>query len=289
MAYNELAERGTVDFPIGFYHLEKDHPKYIMQYHWHKEIEIIRIIRGKLAITLNNTELLAGHDDIIFVNSEVVHGAIPHDCIYECVVFDPCSVLLNSEMGKHLALGLTGHNIFIFHRIKSQNIALFSTVNQLFDAFYDTNYCDQLLIIAKIYELFSVILKDKLYSDNLSYGNFLKDKNIIKLKRALEFMRKNYKSQFCLEELSRAVDVSPKYFCVIFKSMTGMTAFEYLNSYRIEKASNLLISTDMTITDIAYSSGFNDLSYFIKTFKKIKQVTPKHFRNSHYRGQNHEK
>ena len=126
-----------------------------------------------------------------------------------------------------------------------------------------------------------MICREKLFSENTSYSNFLKDKNLIKLKKAIEYMRENYRSQISLEELSIAVDVSPKYFCVIFKGMTGMTAFEYLNAYRIEKASKALISTDMGITEIAFSCGFNDLSYFIKTFKKYKNTTPKLFRNSH--------
>jgi AraC-like DNA-binding protein len=61
-----------------------------------------------------------------------------------------------------------------------------------------------------------------------------------------------------------------------------MTPFEYLNNYRVEMASRALITTDKPITEIAFSCGFNDLSYFIKTFKKCKGITPKSFRNSHY-------
>ena len=60
--------------------------------------------------------------------------------------------------------------------------------------------------------------------------------------------------------------------------MTLKTPTEYLKAYRIEKASRKLLNTDMNVTDIAYSSGFNDLSYFIKTFKEIKGTTPTQFR-----------
>lgn len=284
MIYNELTERGTEDFPIGFYHLDKTHPKYIMQHHWHREIEIVRIISGALAVTLNNKEIEAYAQDIIFVNSEVVHGAVPKskDCVYECVVFDPQKVILNSDNGQKLAQGLVNHTLFLFHRIKPEKAQTHSAANSLFDAFSYPREYRQISVIGKIYELFAAICMEKIFTDNSSYANFLKDKNLIKLKHSIEFIRENYKSQLSLEDISDAVGVSPKYFCVIFKSMTGMTAFEYLNTYRIEKACKALISTDLPITEIAFSHGFNDLSYFIKTFKKHKSVTPKHFRNANY-------
>lgn len=282
MVYNELIERGSKDFPIGFYHLDKNHPKYIMQHHWHKELEIIRVISGTLTVFLNNIEIVMSPNDIVFVNPEIVHGAIPNNCVYECIVFDPEMTLICTDVGKRIASGLVSHTLFIYHRIKSENASLFTVAGKLFEAFNAEDIGYQLKAVSLIYELFSVIYKEQLFSDNSSYSNFLKDKNLIKLKRAIEYMRKNYKNQISLEELSEAVDISPKYFCVIFKAMTGMTSFEYLNAYRIEKAAKALISTDMCITDIAYSCGFNDLSYFIKTFKKYKNTTPKMFRNSHY-------
>jgi len=60
--------------------------------------------------------------------------------------------------------------------------------------------------------------------------------------------------------------------------MTTKTPVEYLNSYRIEKASRKLLNTDMSVTSVAFSCGFNDLSYFIKTFKAIKGITPAKYR-----------
>ena len=66
--------------------------------------------------------------------------------------------------------------------------------------------------------------------------------------------------------------------CKFFKNMTRKTPVDYLVAYRVEKASRKLLSTDMSVTDIAFAAGFNDLSYFIKTFKKLKGKTPADFR-----------
>ena len=87
-------------------------------------------------------------------------------------------------------------------------------------------------------------------------------------------MRKNYKTQLTLEEIAEVAGMSPKYFCYFFKEMTQKTPINYLNAYRIECAARKLLTTDLSVTDIAYGCGFNDLSYFIKTFKSIKGITP---------------
>ena len=68
--------------------------------------------------------------------------------------------------------------------------------------------------------------------------------------------------------------MSPKYFGAFFKQMTGKTPFDYLCTYRIEKAARMLKNTDKNVTEIAFCCGFNDLSYFIKRFKQTYGISP---------------
>ena len=58
MSYNELKQHGTLDFPIELYCLDKNHHRYEMTSHWHTEIEIIRILKGKLDVRLDNNNIL---------------------------------------------------------------------------------------------------------------------------------------------------------------------------------------------------------------------------------------
>jgi AraC-like DNA-binding protein len=101
---------------------------------------------------------------------------------------------------------------------------------------------------------------------------------IHKLKKVLKYIRDNFANEITLDDMAREADLSTKYFCSFFKNMTGTTPVKYLLTYRIERAARKLLSTDDSITQIAYDCGFNDLSYFIKTFKDIKKITPKHYR-----------
>lgn len=89
-------------------------------------------------------------------------------------------------------------------------------------------------------------------------------------------------NQLTLGNLAEAADMSPKYFCRFFSEMTGKTPIEYLNYYRIECAAEQLLYTDDLVTDIALNCGYNDLSYFVKTFKKYKSQTPNNSEKQSY-------
>ena len=288
MSYRELRQHGTEDFSIGFYHIDKSHTRFEMASHFHTHIEIIRVIDGELNIKLYNNEYIAKKGNIIFVNSETVHGATPsEDCIYECVV-------LHTEM---LKMKDSGCNFFIEGIINREFTVkefhegadnLFSgSVNAIFDAMARletaetesrfTVAADKFSVISSIYSLFAAIIEMKLYSP-VSIKELPEDKNLVKLKTVLSFIRSNYDKQIALSDMAQIVSMSPKYFCHFFKSMTRKTPVDYLVSYRVEKAARKLLSTDMSVTDIAFATGFNDLSYFIKTFKKLKGETPANFR-----------
>ena len=86
--HNEDRPRGTYEFPFEFHHIDHTHPRYVMSYHWHVEYEIIRILEGSLTVTLDEKSFTAVKNDVIFVHSGILHSGIPHDCVYQCIVFD---------------------------------------------------------------------------------------------------------------------------------------------------------------------------------------------------------
>ena len=94
----------------------------------------------------------------------------------------------------------------------------------------------------------------------------------------MEFIEKNYANPLTLGALSASVSMSPKYFCRFFSEMTHQTPMDYLNRQRVEQACLQLSTTDDSITEIAYRTGFNDLSYFIRTFRKYMNTTPGKYR-----------
>lgn len=69
-----------------------------------------------------------------------------------------------------------------------------------------------------------------------------------------------------------------------FKMLIGQTPNQFIRAVRIRKASELLESTDLSVTEIAYLTGFNQAHYFIKCFKEVYDETPKNFRERKRKG-----
>lgn len=279
MIYNEIKQHGTIDFPIELYHIDKNHPKYEMASHWHSQIEIIKILKGTLNIKLYNNEYIATKDDVVFVNSETVHGAYPaDDCVYECIVvhMDMLSVKDNSC---HFFIESILNREFVVNEFNKAGKSEFhQAIDSLFDAMKLHSPGHKFIVIGALYNLLGVIINSEMYTSTASATAIPGDRNIPKLKNVLSFIRNNYDKQITLSDMADCAGMSQKYFCYFFKEMTRKTPVEYLNTYRLERASRKLLSSDMSVTDIAYSCGFNDLSYFIKTFKATKGITPAKFR-----------
>lgn len=277
MSYNELKQHGTEDFPIELYHIDKTHSRYEMSAHWHSEIEIIRVLEGALKVRLNNKSYVVNENEMIFVNSETVHQAVPVDCVYECLDFNLDFMPVSGNGSVYFIDSLKNHEYVIDEYYNNSNSSLKKATDMLFDAMLKKSSGYKFKVIGALYNLFGEIIDLHFYHPTAGEP-FAEDKNVPKLKNVLSYMRSNYDISVSLEDMAEAAGMSPKYFCYFFKEMTTKTPVEYLNLYRIEKASRKLINSDSSVTDIAYSCGFNDLSYFIKTFKQIKGKTPAKFR-----------
>ena len=277
--YRESRQRGTIDFPFEHHHVSPSHPQYNMSLHWHVEFEIIRILEGTLTITIDEDQFTVGENNTIFIPAGCVHSGVPKDCIYECIVFDMNTLMNKNDSCCRLIRKINDHEIVPYLVFDESYKDVKHIVWNMFDAITNREEGYQLLVLGSLYSFFGIIYA-KNYFHAVPALPPRNHKRIVQLKTALEFMESSYNKQISLEDISSAVNMSPKYFCRFFQEMTHRTPIDYLNYYRIERACYLILTTNQSITEIAYNSGFNDLSYFIKTFKKYKGTTPKKYLNS---------
>ncbi len=276
MIYNELKQHGRADFPFGFYHVDEAHPKYEMAFHWHADLEVIRVLRGELALTLDNRTHRLQAGEIAFVNSETVHGATPHDCEYECIVFNLAFLKTGNEECDGFLENILSHSLFLAER--PDEPATVKTVHRIFDELAKTETSYPFKVLGLFLQLLGEIQQKKLFISHLPPSLVQDEKKVLKLKAALKYIREHFADDVTLEDMAAVAGLSCKYFCKFFKDLTGTTPVNYLMTYRIERAARKLLSTDKTVTQIGYDCGFNDVSYFIKTFKAFKGVSPKDYR-----------
>jgi len=81
-----------------------------------------------------------------------------------------------------------------------------------------------------------------------------------------------------LDELARVSHLSVSRLAHVFKEQMGITIIDYLTSVRIERAKELLLATDQSCTEICFQIGYNNQSYFTRTFKELVGIPPRQFR-----------
>ena len=100
------------------------------------------------------------------------------------------------------------------------------------------------------------------------------------VEKAIQYIDEHYDEPLNLDGMCRMSMVSKTYFCYIFKLLTRRTFVEYLMERRIEQSMTLLRETDMTIIEIGHSVGFHDPTHFSRTFKKLRGISPREYRQS---------
>lgn len=118
--------------------------------------------------------------------------------------------------------------------------------------------------------------KQKLVSSG--YYNNLNLPNKSRLEKIYDYVYKNFKNDFRLEDISAEIGLTRESFSRYFKKHTSGTFIEYLNNHRIAYASKLLRETNLTIIEIAYESGYHNLSNFNRQFKRLKKMSPREYR-----------
>lgn len=278
MNYNTLYEnkkRGTFDFPIELYYVDSTSPRYQMPLHWHLEYELILVMSGSFELSLDGKTFVMNEGDCAWIGDGIVHGGIPKNCIYECVVFDLGTLLHDTPVcSRSAAEFMADENGYTGVYRKGSLQAELS--DKIFEAMEKEQKGYEWTTVGLMWQLMGSFISTKTQPSALSKNR----SKILRLKNVLTYIRDNYDNAATLNELADVAGMTPKYFCRAFAQMTGKTPIEYLNYYRIEKAGEQLILTDDSVTDIALNCGFNDMSYFSKTFSKYKGASPTAYRKS---------
>jgi AraC-like DNA-binding protein len=109
----------------------------------------------------------------------------------------------------------------------------------------------------------------------------LKALHLATIERAKHYISQNFANDISLKELAQFCCISPFHFSRIFKIITSYTPHQFLLQVRLKNAEILLKSNTCSITEIAFSSGFNSLEYFISAFQSNYNCTPSKYRTDH--------
>ncbi|MBN2348355.1 MAG: helix-turn-helix domain-containing protein [Bacteroidales bacterium] len=251
--------------------------------HFHPEYELNLMINGKgVERIVGDSIEYINNKELVFVGPNLVHawsrGKATNENIHEITIQFHRDIfhesLLNrnimypiKEMFKRSSRGIlfSPETIdFITNRIvkliKKSSIDLYiDLTNILFDLACSRN---------------QIILSTNTFKNEDFY-------NSDKIKKVYEYVQQNYSNKIKVEDVAEMLNMSLVTFSRLMKLRTLRTFVEFLNDIRLGHATRWLLESDMNIAEIAYKSGFNNLGYFNKVFKKAKGCTPSEFKGNY--------
>lgn len=235
------------------------------------DIHILFVVLGEVHLTVDDEIIKIRKNDFYIVNkwknikielhnSTLVHFTFKYlvnrvDAERYSHIFQGSSLIIPSDVSSTISTYLTNLiDLFVFREERK-------------DSFVFQNYYG---IIANLEEHFKTSIKIP------SKGSTRE-----KIKNLTKYIDNNFSEDIRLANIASDFFVSEQYLSKIFYEEVGQTFTEYIIERRLEQVKKLLRNTDISITDVAFSCGFNNINSFNKIFKKYNSITPRDFRNKY--------
>lgn len=278
---------GTILSPYAHYHciIPTVLPDVLL--HWHGEAEITLVLEGSAIYKIGEETFQSKKGDFIFVAPNTLHSVQPLPGIIhisDTLVFH-LDMLGYSLMDQYSLAYL--HPIYNGSLRPLSHISLgqpfygeFSEcINQIFRCVKNKDNYFEMALKEKLHHLFYLLFQHQCFA-TMDTGVPI-PAHVDKVKKALKYIQENYQKSISICELADLCHFSKTHFMSFFKRSVGITCGEYMIQHRLKVAENLLKATGLSISDIAFESGFHNLSNFNRKFKSHYHMTPLEYRRQH--------
>lgn len=281
----ELLEHGTRLFPIACYHddLMKEH----VEWHWHAEIELILVSEGTALIAAGCEKFTVKQGEGFFINAGVLHAAWsqnPSVCRFHSIVFHPR--LLGGSIDSiywqkyvHPLLSDSMLKYLYFDGSESWHNEANDIIENSWKLCAAEPFGYELQVRSCLSNLLLLLSSYHPVTTKLPSERELRNNQRIKI--MLLFIQEHYTQQINIAMIAKSAMISDSECLRCFRDTIGTSPIQYLKQFRIQKASELLLGTYDKIADISDQCGFQDTSYFVKTFREIMKCTPAVYRHEH--------
>lgn len=244
--------------------------------HWHEHLEILAILTGGMEIAIEGEKRMFCAGDIAVISPGQLHSCyyrFPNTTLY-CLMVDMSlfrSRYVETAEERYITPLIEGK--VLLHTFVPQDQAVMDIVKQSYTASHEKKKAYQLQLKALMFQLIYLLYSQHSVQEEtpLSKEESLSRErvNII-----LRYINNHYAEKIQLDDLVDQVHINKYYICRIFQKCTGMTFLDYINEVRVQKAVEMLLTTNESVTAIAFATGFHDINYFSRVFKQIMKVSP---------------
>ena len=281
--YFELKENkphGTKDDPFSIYHIANVKRSFQIPVHWHDEFEIIYVKSGFLTVSISGENYIGKPGDAFVVSPGNLHfmGSQTGNVDYFTFLFPLKYISFRTDdiLDDKLLEPLNSGHLIISPEIED---AVKEQCEQLVEIYGAKKEESQSKITAQIKTkiiLLQFILE--LWKKGFIVENDTSGKNTVE-KEMVSYIQQNFTGKILLKEFGEQFHLSEKYISRYFKEHFHITISQYVTYLRLEHAKQLLQDTDIPVTEVAMQSGYQNVSYFIRSFKKTYGMSPLKYRN----------
>lgn len=282
--YFELKENkphGTKDDPFSTYHIKNKGRSFQIPVHWHDELEIIYVKSGFLTVSISGESYIGKAGDAFVVSPGNLHlmGSQTGTVDYFTFLFPLKYISFRTDdmLDDKLLEPLNSGHLMICPRVKDTAKELCEQLIEIHMAKTDESESKIAAQIKTKVILLQFILE--MWEKGLVIENDTNGRNIVE-KEMVSYIQQNFTGKISLKEFGEQFHLSEKYISRYFKEHFHITLSQYITYLRLEHAKQLLQDTDMPVTEVALQSGYQNVSYFIRSFKKAYAVSPLKYRKS---------
>ena len=277
----ELLVHGTADFPIACYH--DDLSQLEVPWHWHDELEAALVTEGSATVAAGSRKYTLRAGEAFFINAQVLHGCWELDhsgCRFHSIAFHPRLIggsadsVFHSKYIQPLIENRALPSLHLTPQFPRQAAAI-SAIERAWQACAQEESGYEIIVRNALSELILLLQDLPSVQDKSPVRD---QRSAARIKQMLSFIHAHYADELSCRRIAESAAISESECLRCFQSQIGATPIQYLRQYRIQRSAQLLLNTDESISDIAASCGFQDLSYFTKTFRRIKGCTPSAYR-----------
>lgn len=257
--------------------------------HWHNSFELIEVVEGKFYCNVDGSEFLINKGNICIINRGRLHHIYTEEynasmCRKKTIIFNPDYFIKDQNIYEKYILPLLEKDAFahIQFNIKKGIGLDINTLMKEIEALEDEKpigyELEEYSLIYKVIRYLYLAYQSSKQSIHTTY-----DANVQIQRNMTSFIHEHFGSKIGLEDIADAGQVSKSTCIRLFHKYTGKSPIDFLNSYRLQMSAEKLVTTSEQITEIAYSCGFGQPSYFNRLFSKEYNMTPNQYRKTHAR------
>ncbi len=282
----EDRRHGAGSFRCGYYVADPTADSFTVNLHWHEEPEIVYFQQGHFTVEINMERCEIDSECLVFINSGELHRIISNGpCRESALVFSPylLGFVTNDAAQSQVIQPLSQRKLFFPRCLRPEHPAYAGILSEyrsltshlrIEEFFIPPSTSEQLFIKASLLNMLGLLLEHQL----LQTAGEVSNENIESIKKVLLFIHEHYSEKIFVKDLAGLLSLNEQYFCRFFKKAVGQSPISYLNGYRIRRAIDLLLDTDMPVTDICLECGFNNFGNFLREFRSQTGTTPLQYR-----------